>query len=331
MPTNEINKELDKTLVIDNEIYNINAVFADTAKKVQAPLNINKSQLNGETKEIANFNGSVEKNITIVPADGGKFTGRITVPAVTANTLNSDSSTVLNYADIKNHVVPKLINNSVAYSWDGTELNSTINNAICSISIIYGKEEHAEKFAQDNFNKSELSSYLYICSDTKNIYYGTVNSASLDKLVTEVTKSETATKLITPRKITTNLSKNAVEAKFDGTADIEPRVTGVLDPVNGGTGSTTLSNITVGTANTLRDASDGRKSATAIDVINNRTDIDNIISGATYVAKAYNADNTSKLNGQSASYYQKKITINTRIPTNEDKGSNGDIWIAYQK
>ena len=59
--------------------------------------------------------------------------------------------------------------------------------------------------------------------------------------------SGTADKLATARTIITNLASTSA-ASFDGTANVTPGVTGVLPVANGGTGSNSLSSITVGKA-----------------------------------------------------------------------------------
>lgn len=62
-----------------------------------------------------------------------------------------------------------------------------------------------------------------------------------------------ATKLQTARSVTTNLASTTA-ATFDGTANITPGVSGILPVANGGTGSSSLANINVGTATKLQTA-----------------------------------------------------------------------------
>lgn len=59
--------------------------------------------------------------------------------------------------------------------------------------------------------------------------------------------SDTATKLSTARTIQTNLASTS-SASFDGTANVAPGVTGILPVANGGTGVSSLADITVGNA-----------------------------------------------------------------------------------
>ena len=56
--------ELDKTLVIDGNVYNINAVEADTAKKVNNKLTINEIDFDGNIVPAVEFDGSEDKEIS---------------------------------------------------------------------------------------------------------------------------------------------------------------------------------------------------------------------------------------------------------------------------
>lgn len=223
-------KNLTNTITIENEEYNINAKEADVAKKVQASLKINKSNLTDGTSEPVDFDGSINKEVTIVPASGGKFTGRITVPPHPNATV--DSVAVLNYGDLQSRVLPNLINNSVLYSWDGSNLDATTGDAINSISIVKGSEDQVDEFAQYNkTSANKLPTYLYVCSDSGNIYLGTSESTDVQQL------ASIATKLADTHTFQTNLASTS-KASFDGTQDVAQGVTGVLPIANGGTGST---------------------------------------------------------------------------------------------
>lgn len=359
-------KELDKVIEIGGEDYNVNAVKADYVKN---SLKINKANLasDGSTK-LAEFNGKSEVSINLVPTDGGKFRGPIRVHNAGAElTDNKNKHTsgefageffedaVLNYHDIKDVVLANIKNNTIVYNWSGTTLTNdpTFDNAINSISIVQGPEAQASTFA--TFNNSRyneylaeieksgkssikyLPTYLYVGTTENKVYYGTADSTTAKLLaINSAGNVAEAVKLATPRKITVNLNKvpaGTPEVTFNGTSDIKPRVTGVLDPVNGGTGASNLNSVTVGYAHQLQDASDSTVIAGASDVIDNYNSINDIIFGVTTVAKATTADNAIKLGGQGINYYQKKITVNPASsypngPSTSD-GADGDIWILY--
>ena len=85
-------------------------------------------------------------------------------------------------------------------------------------------------------------------SGVLSIANGGTGSSSLSSIT--VGNATTATKLSTARAITTNLA-STTSASFDGSANVTPGVSGILPVVNGGTGSNSLDNITVGKATAL--------------------------------------------------------------------------------
>lgn len=201
--------ELEKTLQVDGQTYNINAVQAD---KVVNPLNIYKSNLNKKATKLIEFDGSAAKNIELVPASGGSFAGRITVPPVSDTTLKSDGETVLNYNDIVGKVVDRLLNTSAMATWDNNELTFTAAEtpAVHGICVVLGNESDVSSFAESN-NKnwtdatSEtppslttkwLPNYLYICRDSGDIYLGSADSTEA-KLLSDITNDE----VLTPKRI----------------------------------------------------------------------------------------------------------------------------------
>ena len=187
--------ELQNTININGDIYDItakkseeavHAILADKAinsdeanraNELTNSLIIKNIGLEGTVVKETCFNGKNSEEISIVPASGGRFSGRIKVVKNTNKTI--DKEAILNYEDILDRVVPNLINRSVFYRWNGEELSSAIEEAVNSISIVCGEENNIEGFSEHNNTSSEpLTSYLYICSDSGNIYFGTVNSAA---------------------------------------------------------------------------------------------------------------------------------------------------------
>lgn len=104
-------KNLKNTLLVDNEEYNINAVYSDEAGKVSQPLTIKKSLSNRTTEE--SFDGSEAKTIEYVPTAGGKYKGPILLDTNTAdyisayNSLSDDDKykTIINSGQIDNRIV----------------------------------------------------------------------------------------------------------------------------------------------------------------------------------------------------------------------------------
>lgn len=187
--------ELDKTLQVDGKTYNINAVQAD---KVVNSLNIYKSNLNKKATKLIEFDGSTAKSIDLVPASGGSFAGRITVPPVSDTTLKSDGETVLNYNDIVGKVVDRLLNTSAMATWDNNKLTFTDTEtpAVHGICVVLGDEANVGDFANQNHTSKWIPNYLYICKDTGNIFLGKAESTETN-LLSGITKDKT----ITPRNI----------------------------------------------------------------------------------------------------------------------------------
>lgn len=153
-------KNLKKTLLIDNEEYNIQAVQADIAnnattadtattakiaEKIQQTLNLQPSFGRTETTADAyytgNFDGSTPKAIKYVPSDGGKFTGIVHVYDNNRGyNLGSEESPmeydeVLNYGQIEK-VVSDLKGNPL-WKWDPADAA----NPTGYTSIEYGYEQ----------------------------------------------------------------------------------------------------------------------------------------------------------------------------------------------
>lgn len=326
------NKKLDSIIEIGTDTYEVQAKTsesADTAKKVENSLTINKKNLTGTSSVV--FDGSGTRSVNIVPAEGGAFSGRITVDDL--GTSITDKKSVLNWGDVEkkvvNHAIEKLTNSSASYEWDGSNITSKNATGINGLSAVLGESSKVASFAAKNAaasNGAKLSTFIYICTDDHAIYFGTSESAT-DYFLLSSDKAREAVKLSTAREITVNLAKTAATATFDGTKDIKPKVTGVLDPTNGGTGSTSLANVTVGTSNNLTDPNNSRNSVTALDVLNNKDDITSLMNGDETVGHAEFADDADTLDGYEATYFQKKITISTSEPSG---GSEGDIWIVYK-
>jgi urease beta subunit len=381
-------RELEKTIIVNDNVYNVNAVEADhsvesdhtieaehsieanhainadNALKVGKNLTINKV---GHTSTTAvSFNGSADRTVNIVPAEGGKFTGRIAVPNVSDGTLKANGETVINYNDMVTRVVDKLINASTVATWDNTnkKLVFTSNSdAIKGLCIVKGLQNTLSSFSTANVKSKWLPDYLFVCADSGNIYLGSDDSATVLRL------AATTSKLDTTCAITTNLASNTA-ASFNGTvSSISPGVTGILSVANGGTGKNSLSSVTVGKASQLVSSptirvnlasegapgfngtanispgvtgtlpvSHGGTGATTAKAVRDNLGITPSNIGAAAASHTHSYAGSSTVGGAATkalqdgngntitSYYQKKITISSSAPSG---GSNGDIWIKY--
>ena len=330
-------EKLDKVIKIGETDYDVQAKYSDVAgeaNKLVNSLTINKYNHNGVSP--VPFDGSGNKSIDIVPAGGGRFIGRITTPNI--GTSITDKTSVLNWDDVEskvvNYALNSLKNHSAVYAWDGTTLTSPDEDTVVSISVVTGPESKVSLFTKKNFEDKttttgSLAAFLYISTDTHAIYFGT-NAAEGDYHLLSSNIAKEAIKLTTAKHIITNLEKvgaAAASANFDGSSNFQAGVTGVLGTANGGTGADDLADVTVGTANLLRDANDATKTATASAVLTNASEITKIKDGTTIVSKAAYATNAGRLGGLEPEKWQRKITIDTAQPSG---GEVGDIWIVYK-
>jgi hypothetical protein len=337
-------RELSSTLVIDDYTYNINAVEADTAKKVNNKLTINEIDFDGNIVPAVEFDGSEDKEISVIPSTGGHFTGRIEVPTLGVEgpaIIDAYPDAVLNCKDIKSYVVSSLLDNSVLFQWDGINLNDAESGNINNIALITGTEANADKFAKVNFNSKKFSAYIYIATatgyDTDNIYFGTSTSDKLFGVRVRADNANTANKLTTSRDFLVKLDSNVADA-FDGTENATPGVSGTLAIKNGGTGAATAAaartslgitpaNIGAATASHNQAA----ETITSGTLSYDRLPVVPEAKGGTGATSLINVTvgNALNLGNNLPSYYQKKITLSTASPSNSD-GSNGDIWIVYK-
>ena len=256
-------KELTKTLMVDGEEYNVNAVEADRVKNT---LTIKSIGLTGneKTTETINFNGESAETISVVSAEtGGRFNKEIRVPN---NTKDINAESVLNYHDTVNVVLKDLAKASVFYSWnegflseqyfaDGVKIIT--ESIVKGISIIMGNnEDDAREFAEynntnfnayiDAFNAGEsiadiplwFAAYLFICQSTDNIYFGSCGSANVSRIAENANNAQNADKLNTKKTILIDLGSTSAK-KYTGEYDVEPGVKGTLPIEHGGTGANT--------------------------------------------------------------------------------------------
>ena len=190
------NKKLASTLLVDNTSYDI---IAKEAESVKSSLTITEVGYD-ETTTPKVYNGSIDREISIVPSTGGSFTGDIKVPSLKKD-ANPDDMQVINYKDINDKILVNLLagfkNNTVLYTWDGETLSvSTVSteipkNAACSTSLVTGTEANITQFADKNKNadgttETKLPAYLYICTDTHNLFFGTSDSSTPTQLAHKV-------------------------------------------------------------------------------------------------------------------------------------------------
>jgi hypothetical protein len=221
------------------------------ATKVKNALTINEYYYDDKAEEKSkvekkSFTGEDNQTIEIVPATGGKFTGNI----YTNNVTEIKDESVLNYSDIKHKVLTNLLNNSVLYTWNGSEVVGNENGSdIKNVCIVTGESANVNSFAELNKNSKTFPAYIYVATDGK-IYFGTYKSSTPSGVEVSAENAIKANQLTEERKLKVDLEATT-DSFFNGTADVTLGVSGKLAPANGGTGKDSLDKVTVGVAKSV--------------------------------------------------------------------------------
>jgi hypothetical protein len=170
------NLKLDKTLVIDDQIYDINA---KTAEKLENALTINIAG-----KSAVTFDGAAAKNISVVSAEGGPFSGPVQVPSF-GNFADAGNTDILNKSDTSALITALIATTGgliKVHTWDGSTLtNFTRSSATQYLGLVIGESRHASAFFSSNSASSNkwLPIFIYLCTDNGNLYYGTSSDTSV--------------------------------------------------------------------------------------------------------------------------------------------------------
>ena len=203
--------ELAKTLIVNDQEYNINAKKAEQLEKslkfkaVRGPAtdqDTDTDEVNSTEFAFDGSKGSGDVGIPVVSyvsADsGGYFKNYIGVPDlkdIIKNKFIPEGHEVLNHNDIKNVVTQMTgagwytwILNGNEYKFDTVKKENTNQH----LGIVVGDDYdlHGAGFAKQNYMNKFLPMYLYIASDTGNIYYGTSDSLNYIQLSTVAKKLE---------------------------------------------------------------------------------------------------------------------------------------------
>ena len=330
-------RDLDKTLKVNGDIYNINATHADAAdianlateaKQLQKALTIKSLDLDGQEKtaETIDFTGESAASVSVISAEsGGRFNAPIRVP----NNINTDGihdEAVLNYNDLTKVVLTEILNNSTVYEWDNEELSPAADSGtINGISIVTGREDARDAFIA--FNNSEvlagrgINRFLYISTagaDHGYIYYCIANKSVLRLAASHA------------------LRVSSPDGPSYSAEDIQTEFNNLYTGITSAGKAKVLSDYD--TAGNLREK-------TAVQVYNElaqaaatQQSLSKIIDGSITVPKAQTAKVAESAQsitvytstGSKVSQYAAtaRVIISQNAPQPSD-GNNGDIWIKY--
>lgn len=139
------NLQLDKTLKIENAVYDINAVYSDEAGQTTKSLTVKESGADNTT--VFTFNGSASREINYVHADkGGKFNNEVLIDNKYSDITEAPDHAIINFSQVKQLVHD--LNASPLYTWQDSQLESFISahSTMYGLNTVVGTADDFETF-----------------------------------------------------------------------------------------------------------------------------------------------------------------------------------------
>ena len=142
--------KLTKTVLIEGTEYDINAVYSDEAGKTTNQLTLTPSlapNSNIADKYKGDFDGSTDKEVFYVPAEGGLFKGPVYTSYEGSDSVaNINKSTLLNNGQVESKLMG--LKGEPLYSWDGTQLTliTNSNGTVHKLNTVVGPAEKVDTF-----------------------------------------------------------------------------------------------------------------------------------------------------------------------------------------
>lgn len=300
--------KLDPQVKINDTLYDIQAAEAN---KVKAPLTI-KEITDDDSESTSIYNGSEARTISVVSAEnGGFFKG----PIKTAHIDNPDADHILNYGDVTAAV--QLLTGSGWYSYISDVFAPiTKNDANQYLGIVCGSNSLVSNFGAANMQNKYLPVYLYLSTDTGNLYYGTELSSTPIQIVNNANN-------LTGSGTTPTYTAESIKAALDA---LSARITTNTNNITSLTTTHTTDKNTLSSRITTEISNREDACEELSDRIDDLEDFQDKVT--TISASGVKVYDSSRLNGQQASYYQKKIYVSTALPTSGI--AEGDICIIYK-
>lgn len=333
--------QLDNKIKFNETEYDITATYSNEANHTTNSLSVH---LNNEAQTNVEFDGSESKNISIVPSDGGTFTGALKIECEN-NEQNTENLTSTNLTTLSNvyEVVEQLRglpfctiseDGSVSSEINGENLINPINIALGSIVAISALAARLQE--ADNIN----TSYLCLSTDYPNdIYFIYYNKIS--KKIECLLLSGHSQKLITLKENDTiEYTAESLANKFSELSESINSLNSIVG-IDADTTDNSSHTEKINIINNNIDNINETLSDHLQNIINNDARITSIIDGDIVVPKAAEAnkatyDNTGAhirnnyYRGTANSTNANTITISTAAP-NTNSGLTGDIWITYSE
>jgi hypothetical protein len=324
-----MSNKLDNIVKIGEVDFEVQAV---TAEKVRNALKVKEIDINNE-EHVKDFTGEEVVEVSTVSAEtGGYFRMPIGVPPLNdeqhADYSKVNNNQVVNFGDIS-----KITSSLAGSGWYTWELENP-EDTVCTfkpvvvgavnqhVGVVLGLDGHLASFASTNTATEDrtafLPFYLYICTDTGNLYYGTSDGAYkqiVNKAYEVVSDNNTFTAdSINDRFVTIESAIGTLRGEATADGSIAKAVATLKTHVDTEDGK-------------LTGRLDGHDSD--IDSLENQFKALLVSDTADKAKKAAAADNSAKLGDIAPDGWQRKIHVRTSDPVSTF-GSAGDICIVYK-
>lgn len=298
-------KELYKILKVGEDEYNINAVHSDATAKTDYALTINKATFDG-TEDSLIFDGSEAKEISVVPSEGGTFSGPVAVKSLeelSELTEIDKKRLAINYEDVRTIIMH--LTGHPCYKWDGTELKEELvedeNIAIQKVKLVTGTSEDYQTFIAQ---EEKPIFFLYICEDTGQIFFGQ-NVDNYKQLGTNTLK------VVYADDFNSGFTAEDLERHEDILQEHTEQIAAITDPTNG----------TLAQAQAYTDEEISKHKTEAADnfreVYYRIDEVDDAVEDALNTAKEYTDDEIAEVNKKIANNTASIATNTSSINTNK--------------
>jgi uncharacterized protein YoxC len=335
--------QLDNKIKFNETEYDITATYSDEANHTSQNLII---KLNNETQEEIIFNGSNEKNVSVVPSSGGVFDGPVKVESDSQSTAQLENDNLVTLSNVYDIIEQLSGLPFCTISEDGLVSNETSDkNSVNPVNIALGNNIAINALATKLQEAGNINtSYLCLSTDYPNeIYF--IHYNNIQEKVECLLLSGHSQKLITIKENDTiEYTAESLATEFSGLLESINN----LNTIVGISKESTDNNSHAQKINDINDSIDNINETLEnnLQLINNNinnndTRITDIIEGNITVSRSIEANRAihdsagehirnNYYRGTANSSNANTITISTDGP-DPNSGLTGDIWITYSE
>ena len=331
-------KNLQNTIKVNGEDFNINAVHSDSASKVDNKLTIEQKGNSVQGRKTIEFDGTAQKSVSVVPSEGGTFSGPVFIENIALE--NAQPNQVLTYTNIE-HLTEQLTGFS-CYSWDGTSLSpkNQSNEPLGKASLVIGPANYID-LLQTYMNNNQIEGTPTYCLYLSSTSPYSIYLCSKKETIQLVRTTEKLISAINPIEWTADSINDKFNALISADRAINTDLANLELLVNAISGNASSDNVAI---NLIEIKNKLEQNETKIENIINGTD-GTVVEHATNADFSTNATNATKASFDNTSYsytidkgyyrstantvtannaYANTITISATEPS---VANPGDIWI----